>query len=221
MGPPRAVIADDDPLARRVLRDVLQQAGIAVVGEAHDGRQAVALTLQRQPDVVVMDVVMPGCDGIVATQEIRRARGDQLVVVLTGAHPDDEELGLLALRVGAAGFLSKDLELEALPRAIDGLRHGQAAISRQLTRSLIERLRDAPRGTAGMRPVKGPLTAREWEIIDLLKASRTTDQIADELVRSPETVRTHVKNIMRKLEVHSRREAVRVADEMRSANDSA
>ena len=211
----RAVIADDDPFARRVVRDVLERAGVIVIAEARDGRQAVELTLHHLPDVVVMDLVMPGFDGIMATRQIRRQLPEQLVIVLTGAGSDDDDLCLMALRAGAAGFLSKDLEIEALPRALEGLRHGQAAISRELTLSLIERLRETPGGTSGMRPVKSPLTAREWEVIDLLKESKTTDQIADELVLSPETVRSHVKNILRKLKVSSRQEAVAIADEMR------
>ena len=86
-----------------------------------------------------------------------------------------------------------------------------------MTLSLIERLREAPSGSSGMRPVKSPLTAREWEVIDLLKASKTNDQIADELVLSPETIRSHMKNILRKLKVRTRQEAVAVADEMRNA----
>jgi DNA-binding NarL/FixJ family response regulator len=213
----RALIADDDPFARRLVRDVLERAGVIVIAEAGDGRQAVELTLHHLPDVVVMDVVMPGFDGIMATRQIRRQLPEQLVIVLTGAGSDDDELGLLALRAGAAGFLSKDLEIEALPRALEGLRQGQAVISRTLTLALIERLREAPSGSSGMRPVKSPLTAREWEVIDLIKQSKTTDQIADELVVSPETIRSHVKNILRKLKVRSRQEAVAVADEMRKA----
>ena len=213
----RAVIADDDPFARRVVKDVLERAGVIVVAEARDGRQAVELTLHYLPDVVVMDVVMPGFDGIMATRQIRRQLPEQLVIVLTGAGSDDDELGLLAVRAGADGFLSKDLEIEALPRALEGLRAGQAAVSRKLTLSLIERLREVPKGSSGLRPVKSPLTAREWEVIDLIKASQTTDQIASELVLSPETVRSHIKNILRKLKIHSRQEAVAKADEMRNA----
>ena len=214
---PRAVIADDDPFARRVIKDVLQRSGVIVIAEARDGRQAVELTLHYEPDVVVMDVVMPELDGIMATRQIRRQLPEQLIIVLTGAGEDDHELGLQALKAGASGFLSKDLEIEALPRAIEGLRAGQAAISRKMTLALIERLRDTPTGSAGMRPVKSPLTAREWEVIDLLKESKTTDQIADELVLSPETIRSHVKNILRKLDVRSRDDAVAAADRMRSA----
>ena len=217
---PRAVIADDDPFARRVIKDVLQRAGVVVIAEARDGRQAVELTLHYRPDVVVMDVVMPEVDGIMATRQIRRQIPEQLVIVLTGAGSDDHELGIQALRAGASGFLSKDLEIEALPRALEGLRKGQAAISRKMTLALIERLRDAPSGSSGMRPVKSPLTAREWEVIDHLKESKTTDEIADELVLSPETIRSHVKNILRKLDVRSREDAVAAADRMRSAPPS-
>jgi DNA-binding NarL/FixJ family response regulator len=220
MEQPRAVIADDDPFARRVIKDVLQRSGVIVIAEARDGRQAVELTLHYQPDVVVMDVVMPELDGIMATRQIRRQLPDQLIIVLTGAGSDDHELGLQALRAGASGFLSKDLEIEALPRALAGLRDGQAAISRKLTLALIEWLREAPIDSSGMRPVKSPLTAREWEVIDLLKESKTTDEIADELVLSPETVRSHVKNILRKLDVRSRDDAVAAADRMRSAPPS-
>jgi DNA-binding NarL/FixJ family response regulator len=216
----RAVIADDDPFALRVIKEVLQRSGVIIVAEARDGRQAVELTLHYRPDVVVMDVVMPGLDGIMATRQIRRALPEQLIIMLTGTGSEDHELALQALRAGASGFLSKDVELEALPRALSGLRGGEAAISRTMTLSLIERLREAPSGSAGMRPVKSPLTAREWEVIDLLKESKTTDQIADELVLSPETIRSHVKNILRKLDVRSRDDAVAVADRMRSAPPS-
>jgi NarL family two-component system response regulator LiaR len=213
----RAVIADDDPFARRVIKDVLQKAGVHVIAEARNGRQAVELTLYHRPDVVVMDVVMPKLDGIVATRQIRKAIPEQLVIVLTGAGEEAEELGLQALRAGASGYLSKDLEIDALPRALEGVRAGEAAISRKMTRTLIDRLRDTPSGSSGMRPVKSPLTAREWEVIDLLKAARSTDEIADELVLSTETVRSHVKNILRKLDVRSREDAVVAADRMRSA----
>jgi NarL family two-component system response regulator LiaR len=214
----RAVIADDDPYARRVIRDVLERAGVIVIAEARNGREAVELTLHYLPDVVVMDVVMPELDGIMATRQIRRQLPEQLIVVLTGAgSDDDDQLGLQALRAGAGGFLSKDLEIESLPRALEGLRLGEAAISRTMTLALIERLREAPSGSSGMRPVKSPLTAREWEVIDLLKQSKTNDEIADELVLSPETIRSHMKNILRKLKVSSRQEAVAVADEMRNA----
>jgi len=212
----RAVIADDDPFARRVIKDVLQRAGVIVIAEARNGRQAVELALYYRPDVVLMDVVMPELDGIIATRQILKELPDQLVIVLTGAGDDEDELGLQALRAGASGFLSKDVDIEALPRALEGVRTGEAAISRKMTKRLIERLRRSQGGHAGLRPVKSPLTAREWEVIDLLQAGSSTDDIAEALVLSTETVRSHVKNILRKLGVRSREEAVAAAERMRS-----
>jgi NarL family two-component system response regulator LiaR len=214
----RAVIADDDPFARRVIKSALTESGVIVIAEARNGREAVELVLYYRPDVVVLDIVMPELDGILATRQILKAIPDQLVIALTGAADEDDELGLLALRAGAAGFLSKDVDINALPRTLEGLRAGEAAISRRMTRRLIEQLRSAPEGSSGMRPVKSPLTAREWEVIDLLKATRSTDEIAADLVLSTETVRSHVKNILRKLEVRSREDAVAAADRMRNAS---
>lgn len=209
----RVIIADDDAFARKVIKGALQAAGLTVVGEAKDGREAVQLALHYRPDVVLMDVVMPELDGILATRQLLKANPDQLVVVLTSAGDDD--LGLLAIQAGAVGFLSKEADIDALPRALEGVRRGEAAISRDMTRRLIDRYRVTTDGTAGLRPIKSPLTAREWEVIDLLKPGNTTDQVADTLVLSPETVRSHVKNIMRKLDVHSRVDAVAAAERLR------
>jgi two-component system, NarL family, response regulator LiaR len=212
----RAIVADDDPFARRVIKDSLQNAGIVVIAEARNGRQAVELVLYYRPDVVVMDVVMPELDGIVATRRIVKELPDQIVVILTGAS-DDDEIGLQALRAGATGYLSKDLDIDALPRALEGARSGEAVISRRMAKRLIEHVRRTPDNLAGMRPVRSPLTAREWEVVDLLRDGRSTEAIADDLVLSIETVRSHVKNILRKLDVRSREEAVAAADRMRAA----
>ncbi len=213
--PLRVIIADDDPLARRMIKGALQAAGMTVVAEAKNGHEAVELGLHYQPDVVLMDVVMPGLDGILATRRILKANPDQRVVALTRG--DEGELGLLALRAGAVGFLSKHVDIDALPRALQGVREGEAAISRQMTRRLIERFRDAEDRPSGLRPIKSPLTAREWEVIDLLKSDRSPDDVADTLVLSRETVRSHIKNIMRKLNVHSRADAVSATERLRIA----
>jgi NarL family two-component system response regulator LiaR len=219
-GPPfanglRAIVADDDPFARRMIKEALQRAHLVVIAEAQNGREAVELALHYRPDVVVMDVVMPELDGIAATRRIVKEQPDQVIVILTSA--DDDEMGLLGLRAGASGFLTKDLDVDVLPRALQGVLTGEAAISRKLSMRLVEQLRRAPDGASGMRPVKSPLTPREWEVMDLLAESRTTDQIAEALVLSSETVKTHVKNILRKLEVRSREDAVAVAHRMRKA----
>jgi NarL family two-component system response regulator LiaR len=213
----RAIVADDDPLARRMIKDALQRAGVVVIAEAQNGREAVELTLHYRPDVVLMDVVMPELDGIAATRRIIKEQPDQIVVILTSA--DDEDMGLLGLRTGASGFLTKDLDVDVLPRALQGVLNGEAAISRKLTKRLLEQLRKTPDHTGGLRPAKSPLTPREWEVMDLIAQSRTTEQIAETLVLSSETVRTHVKNILRKLEVRSREEAVVVAYGMRTTED--
>jgi NarL family two-component system response regulator LiaR len=211
--PVRVIIADDDPFARRVIKGALQATGLTVVAEAKNGREAVQLALHYRPDVVVMDVVMPELDGILATRQILKLNPDQLVVVLTGG--DEQELGLLALRAGAVGFLSKEADIDALPRALEGVRRGEAAISREMTRRLIDRYRGTADGAAGLRPIRSPLTAREWEVIDFLTPDRSPEHVADTLVLSLETVRSHIKNIMRKLDVHSRADAIAAAERLR------
>jgi NarL family two-component system response regulator LiaR len=209
----RAIIADDDPFARRIIKQALQGAGIVVVAEAHDGQQAVELALHHRPDIVLMDVVMPELDGIAATRRIVDVIPDQIVVMLTSG--EDDDVGLVSLRSGATGFLTKDLEIDVLPRALLGALSGEAAISRRMTRRLVEQLRRLPEGSRGMRPVRSPLTPREWEVIEFLADELTTEQMAERMVLSAETVRSHVKNILRKLDVRSRQEAVAVAQRMR------
>ena len=211
--PLRTIIADDDPFARRIMRDALQEAGIVVAAEAQDGREAVELTLYYRPDVVLMDVVMPTLDGIAATRQILDSAPDQLVVLLTSA--EEEEMGVLGLRAGAIGFLTKDLDVSVLPRILDGAMRGEAVVSRRFALRLVEFLRTAPQSAGGLRPVRSPLTPREWEVVDLLYEGQTTDEIAAALVLSSETVRSHVKHILRKLGASSRSEAVAIAQEMR------
>ena len=196
----RILVADDDPLARRVIKAALRDAGMIVVAEARDGREAVELGVYYRPDVIVMDVVMPRLDGILATRRILKEVPDQIVVVLSGVGED--EVGLLALQAGAAGFISKDVDVDVLPRTLRAVHGGEAAISRAMTRRVIEAFRSAARDASGLRPIHGPLTAREWEVIDLLAPGHSTDHVADVLVLSIETVRSHLKNIMRKLGVH-------------------
>ena len=212
----RVIVADDDALARRVVRETLQAANIIVVAEATNGREAVELTLYYQPDVVVMDVVMPELDGIAATRRILEQMPEQAVVILTNSHDDD--MGLLGLRAGAIGYLSKDVEIRSLPQTLEGTMAGEAAISRTLSRRLLAQLRDTAETGSGLRPVKSPLTSREWEVMDLLIEQRSTDEIAAALVVSHETVRSHIKSILRKLDVRSRADAVAAARRMRDGH---
>jgi DNA-binding NarL/FixJ family response regulator len=126
--PLRVVIADDDAIARRVIKLALRARGMTVVAEAKDGREAVRFTLIHQPDVVVLDVVMPGLDGILATREILDADPDALVVVLTGAGED--QLGLQALRAGAIAVVPDEANVDALARAVEAAGRGEWAIAR-------------------------------------------------------------------------------------------
>ena len=209
----RALITDDDPLVRRLIRDTLQADNMTVIAEATTGREAVELALFYRPDVVVMDYMMPEMDGIEATRRIHDQDDSIRVVLLTGS--DDEALGIRGLRAGASGFLSKDIDLDSLPRALRGSIDGEAAISRRLAMQLIRHFRSAPAGATGLRPVRSNLTGREWEVLDLLAGGASNQDIARELVLSAETVRTHLKNLYRKLGVQSRKEAVAAADRLR------
>jgi DNA-binding NarL/FixJ family response regulator len=211
---PRVVVADDDALARRVLADTLEAAGIAVVAQVADGSAAIEAVEQCSPDVVVMDLAMPGVDGVAATRAIRERRPETVVVVLTGSR--QEEDALRSLRAGAAGYLSKDLDLESLPRAIVAALRGEAAISRVLAMRLVEDLRRQRADGAGLRPVRSALTPREWEILDQLCAGRSSEEIARALVVTTETVRSHIKHLYRKLGVHSRADAAAMARSLRS-----
>jgi NarL family two-component system response regulator LiaR len=212
--PLRVIVADDDPFARRIIRSSLQDAGIVVVAEAGTGAQAVELTLFYDPDVVLLDVVMPELDGISATRKIIKAQPDARIVLLTSA---DDDVGIVGLQAGASGFLNKDLNIDALPRAVFGVMAGEAAISRTLGTVLVQHLRRrVPVGASGLRPVRSELSSREWEVLDLLCERKNTDSIAEELFLSPETVRSHVKSIFRKLGVNSREQAIARAERLRA-----
>jgi two-component system, NarL family, response regulator LiaR len=210
----RVIVADDDPLARRAIKEALDAVGITVIAGASDGREAVELCRHYRPDVVLLDVVMQCLDGIEATRQITSSVPDVKVIVLTRS--DDPEVGLMCLRAGAVGYLSKTLDFEAIPRVVQGVQRGEAAISRRLALRVIEQLRNTREETIGMRPVRSPLTPREWEVLDLLCASMGTEEIADTLFLSAETVRSHVRNILRKLGVRSRQEAVERSNALRS-----
>ncbi|HEX6391515.1 MAG TPA: response regulator transcription factor [Solirubrobacteraceae bacterium] len=212
--PLRVIVADDDALVRRVVRDALQRAGIVVIAEAGGGREAIELTLYYKPDVVLMDLVMPGIDGIAATREIIAARPDTKVVMLSSS--DDDELGLLSLRIGASGYLTKAMDVDSLPRALRAVGAGEVLVPRRLTGVLVDAVRRMREDGTGLRPVRSPLTAREWEVLDLLCQGLTTEDIADTLVLSAETVRSHVKSVLRKLGVSSRQEAIAAAQRLRS-----
>jgi DNA-binding NarL/FixJ family response regulator len=185
-----------------------------VVGEAGDGERTVEMAVAERPDIVLMDAEVPQLDGVIATLRIRRS-APGVKVVLLSTH-EDEELGILALRAGAVGFLVKDVGMDALRRALLGVMYGEAAVSRRLAQAVIGRLRQLPPTVGGMRPVQSNLTSREWHVLDLMCAGRTTEEMAEELVLSIETIRSHVKHILAKLGARSRAEAVEMAEAQRT-----
>jgi DNA-binding NarL/FixJ family response regulator len=207
------IVAEDDAFARRSIREALQRAGMTVVGEAANGRRAIDLALQHRPDAVLMDVVMPDVDGIAATRHIVSELPDQVVILVSRG--EDEAIGLASLRAGAVGYLTKDVDVDALPRAVAGAVNGEAAISRRLVMRLIERVRGLSGRTYGTRLARPRLTPREWDVVDLLAEGQSTDGIAESLHLATETVRSHIKNILRKLDARSRAEAVAAAQRLR------
>ena len=215
----RVVIADDDPFARRMIRDALQAAGLVVIGEAADGTEAVELALHYRPDVVLMDVLMPGTDGIAALRRILATAPEVRVVMLSTS--EDAELAIMGLRAGASGYLMKSLDVVRLPGILERAAEGEAALDPRLAASLIAELRAPAAPGAGSRPVRSNLTDREWEVLDLLDAGLALREIADRLVVSPDTVRTHIKSLYRKLDVHNRDELAAVTRRLRAPSSPA
>ena len=187
----------------------LRRAGLVVVAEAFDGTEAVDLARYHEPDLVIIDVDISGLDAIAATRRITSQRPQPIVILLTDAQPEAQ--GLLGLRAGAAGCLPKNTDARSLARAIVGALRGEAAIPRTLAMRLIEQLRDATAHGDHLRPVRSPLTARQWEVLDLICDGSTNDEIAMILVIAPDTVRSHLKSIFGRLNVHTREEAAAAA----------
>ncbi|MFJ5834447.1 response regulator [Streptomyces sp. NPDC093089] len=210
----RVVLADDQTLVRAGFRSILSdEEDIEVVGEAGDGEQAIGLARELRPDVVLMDIRMPVLDGLEATRRITadaRLAGVR-VVILTTFDADDHVYG--ALRAGASGFLVKDTEPMELLHAVRVVARGDALIAPAVTRRLIAEFA----GLVGRQPDPSPrlnaLTEREREVLGLVGAGLSNDEIAGRLVLSPATAKTHVSRIMTKLAVRDRAQLVILAYE--------
>jgi DNA-binding NarL/FixJ family response regulator len=203
----RTLVVDDHPLTRAALVGLLEQGGFPVVAEAGDGEQAIERARELQPDIALLDLSMPGLGGLEALPRLRAAAPGCEVVVLTAS--GTEENLLAAIRAGAAGYLLKTEPPERIAEFLDGVAHGEAALSGEVARRLLDRVRDGGRLDSGVpESIAAGLSAREVEVLLLLDEHLGTDQIAKRLFISEHTVRSHVKSLMRKLGVSSRREAL-------------
>jgi DNA-binding NarL/FixJ family response regulator len=204
--PIRVMIADDHDLYRRGMQVVVELDGTAeVVGEASNGLEAVEVCLRVAPDVVLMDVRMPGVGGIEACRRIRDAVPDARILMLTMS--DDESDLFDAIKAGASGYLLKDLPGEEVADAIRKVNDGQAIIPPGMAATLLAeftRLSQEPEPVTGTAPM---LTDREVEVLRLVARGLANREIAEELVISENTVKNHVRNILEKLHLHSRVEA--------------
>ena len=200
------LIADDDHLMRAGLAAVLESdADIEIVGQASTGREAIALTRRREPDVVLMDVQMPDLDGIAATRELAGAAPAARVLILTTFEEDDYIFG--GLQAGASGFLLKRTPAEELIRAVHTVAAGESLLSPSVTRRVIDRLARQPDPQGAPADLED-LTPREREVLELLAGGLSNAEIASELVIEESTVKTHVKRILMKLDVRDRVQAV-------------
>ncbi|MCS5717308.1 response regulator transcription factor [Herbiconiux sp. CPCC 205763] len=215
----RVVLADDQDLVRVGLRIILEsEDGIEVVGEARDGREAVDLVTALAPDVVCMDVQMPGLDGLAATRELVAAGTTAGILVLTTFDRDDYLFE--ALEAGASGFVLKNSSPEELVAAVQIIARGDALLSPDVTRRVIERFSARRSGRQGGQALSdGPaeiipapqlaeLTEREREVLELLAAGRSNAEIAAALYLGEATVKTHVSKILQKLGLRDRIQAV-------------
>ena len=207
----RVLLADDQDLVRAGFRIILGSApGLEVVGEARDGLEAVQLTERLRPDVVVMDIRMPGVDGIEATRRLLLAAppgaGPAVLVLTTFGRPD---YLFEALRAGASGFLLKTATPEELIDAVGVVHRGDALLAPQLTRCVVERaLDDGPPTPAPPGVDLAGLTDREREVLDRLALGRSNAEIARDLYLGEATVKTHVSNVLGKLRLRDRTAAV-------------
>ncbi|MEU1805333.1 response regulator transcription factor [Streptomyces sp. NPDC019937] len=208
----RVVVADDQTVVREGIVMLLGLLpGIEVVGSAGDGEEALRLVAELSPDVVLMDLRMPRCDGVEATRRVCEEYPGTQVVVLT-TYADDDSL-FPALRAGARGYLTKDAGADEIVRAVEGVMSGDAGLSPQVQRRLLERLAEPPEpaGADPAGPLPDGLTPREAEVLALVAEGLSNPEIARRLRIAPATVKTHINNLFAKTAVRDRAQAVRYA----------
>jgi len=202
MDPITVLLIDDHQVVRQGLRDFLEvQEGIAIVGEASSGEEGVHLARELIPDVVLMDLVMPGIDGVEATRQIKAASPHTRVIVLTSFADDNKVFP--AIKAGAISYLLKDVSPEELAHAIRAAQRNEAVLHPEVAARLMQEF-SAPRSDEA--PVE-QLTPRELEVLRLIARGKSNKEIADALIVSEKTVKTHVSNILSKLHLADRTQA--------------
>lgn len=209
MSPVKVLVVDDHTLFRKGIIHLLrQQTGIDVVGEARDGREGIELAGRLKPDVILMDVQMPGCNGIQATEAIREELPDARIIMLTVSDQDEDLFA--AIKAGARGYLLKSVEPDHLLKSIDLLMKGEAVIPHTMASKLLSEFSAMAKQPAPKADPAGeyhPLTKREKDILQTLAGGATNKEIANTLNISEHTVKIHLKNILKKLHVNNRIQA--------------
>ena len=200
--PIRVLIADDHAILRKGIRALLStEPDIDVVGEAGDGAEALEQAVALQPDVILMDLVMPKMDGIEATRQVTASKQGVRVLVLTSFAADDKVFP--AIKAGALGYILKDTGPDDLVQAIRQVHRGEPTLEPEIARKVLFELAHPPK----QPPTPDPLTSREMDVLRLLAQGKSNREIADELVLAELTVRTHVSNILGKLHLANRTQA--------------
>lgn len=202
----RVLIADDHPMVRQGLRVFLElEPDLEVVGEASDGAEAAELTAQLLPDVVLLDLVMPGVDGMAALETLAEQGLAERALVVTSF--GEYRSALPALRAGARGYISKEVDPAALATAVRAVAAGHVLLGPQVAEALLAQAAGAGGAASGERQAGPQLTAREREVLDLIAAGRSNREIARTLTLAEKTVKTHVSNVLMKLGVADRTQA--------------
>jgi DNA-binding NarL/FixJ family response regulator len=206
MDPLRVLLVDDHTLFRKGIASLLSgRQDFTVVGEAEDGNEAVRIAHQTVPDIILMDVNMPNCDGLEATKIIKREMPHVQIIMLTVSDDDDSLFG--AIKNGARGYLLKDLEPQQLYRMLDRLRQGEAAISGAMASKILQEFRRPEQDQADPPGDVDELTPREIEVLEQVVTGATNKEIAETLHITENTVKIHLRNILEKLQVQNRIQA--------------
>jgi DNA-binding NarL/FixJ family response regulator len=201
----RVLLVDDHDLFRTGLRNLLEEEGVNVVGEAENGEAAIRLAPDLAPDVVIMDLNMPGAGGVETTRRLASLAPLSRVVVLTISADDDDVMN--AVMAGACGYLLKDSSIQELIAGIRAASEGESLISPQIAAKVLQRLRAQSKDIDAAEMIRAELSDRELEVLKLIANGKDNAQIARELFISPKTVKNHISNILMKLQIENRIQA--------------